>query len=144
THGGGLRRPWPLRGDFFSSSEISRRGPRRARPAPQAMTAIPRTLGPDAFGPASPLLDRIRQAIEGPAWLVGGAVRDALLGTPVADLDLTLPGGSLAAARRLADRLGGAFVRLSEPHGVARVVLAGRTPAPPTQIDLADLRGPTL
>ena len=108
------------------------------------MTAIPRTLGPDAFGPASPLLARIRQALEGPAWLVGGAVRDALLGTPVADLDLTLPGGSLAAARRLADRLGGAFVRLSEPHGVARVVLAGRTPAPPTQIDLADLRGPTL
>src|SRR5207245_5165898 len=75
---------------------------------------------------------------------VGGAGPDALLGTPVGDLGLTLPGGSLAAARRLADRLGGAFVRLSEPHGVARVVLAGRTPAPPTQIDLADLRGPTL
>ncbi len=86
----------------------------------------------------------MHDALDGPAWLVGGAVRDALLGLPVRDLDLTLPGGSLAAARRLADRLGAAFVPLSEPHGVARVVVREPTAAVPTLIDLADFRGPAL
>jgi putative nucleotidyltransferase with HDIG domain len=80
-------------------------------------------------------------AIEGPAWLVGGAVRDLLLGRPLHDLDLAVPAGSVAAARRLADRVGGAFVPLGEAHGVARVIVAG---PPPLQVDLADFRGPTL
>jgi tRNA nucleotidyltransferase/poly(A) polymerase len=68
-------------------------------------------------------------------------VRDAVRGVPARDLDLALPGGSLTAARDLADRLGGAFVPVGEPHGMARVVL--REPSPAT-IDLADLRGATL
>ncbi|MGH7318630.1 MAG: HD domain-containing protein [Candidatus Rokuibacteriota bacterium] len=99
------------------------------------------TLAPDALGPALRLLRLVHDALDSPAWLVGGAVRDALLGFPVRDLDLTLPAGSLGAARRLADRLGAAFVPLSEPHGIARVVV--REPVP-TLIDLADFRGPTL
>jgi tRNA nucleotidyltransferase/poly(A) polymerase len=98
-------------------------------------------LGREAFGAVVPLLAAVGAALEGPAWLVGGAVRDALRGAPIGDLDLALPVGSLEAARRLADRLGGAFVPLGEPHGVARVVL--RNPAAPL-IDLADFRGPTL
>jgi putative nucleotidyltransferase with HDIG domain len=77
----------------------------------------------------------------GPGWLVGGAVRDALRGRPGRDLDVALPAGSLAVGRRLADRLGAAFVPVGERHGVARVVVPG---PPPIVIDLADLRGPTL
>jgi putative nucleotidyltransferase with HDIG domain len=64
-----------------------------------------------------------------------------LLGRPLHDIDLAVPGGGVAAARRLADRVGAAFVPVGEAHGVARVVVAG---PPPLQIDVADFRGPTL
>lgn len=90
---------------------------------------------------ARPLLAAIAAVVGGPAWLVGGAVRDLLLGRPLHDLDLALPAGSLAAARRLADRLGAAFVPLGEPHGMARVVVPG---SPPMIVDFADFRAPTL
>src|SRR5262245_8029160 len=98
-------------------------------------------LALDAFGAAAPRLATIGAVLAGPAWGVGGAVRDALRGVPVRDLDLALPGGSVDAARALADRLGGAFVPVGEPHGMARVVLPDGEPA---TIDLADLRAPTL
>jgi putative nucleotidyltransferase with HDIG domain len=91
--------------------------------------------------PLRPVLVAVAETVAGPAWLVGGAVRDLLVGRPLHDLDLALSGGSGAAARRLADRLGGAFVPLGEPHGMARVVVPG---PPPLQVDLGDLRGPTL
>ncbi len=99
------------------------------------------TLTAAALGAARSLLAAVGEALEAPACLVGGAARDALRGAPVYDLDLALPAGSLAAARRLADRLGAAFVPLGEPHGMARVVV--ETPAR-ALVDLADFRGPTL
>ena len=101
------------------------------------MTSV--TLGP--LDPMRPLLAAVAETVGGPVWLVGGAVRDLLLARALHDVDLALPGGSGAVARRLADRLGGAFVPLGEPHGMARVVLAG---PPPLQMDLADFRGPSL
>jgi putative nucleotidyltransferase with HDIG domain len=91
--------------------------------------------------PLRPLLGTILEVLGGPVWLVGGPVRDLLLGRPVRDVDLALPAGSVEAARRVAERLGAAYVPLGEPHGVARVVLPG---PPPLQVDLADLRAPTL
>jgi poly(A) polymerase-like protein len=61
------------------------------------------------------------------AWIVGGAVRDELLGRDVIDLDVACrdPEG---AARKYAKRSGGAPFPLSERHGAWRVALdAGRT-----------------
>ena len=43
-------------------------------------------------------------------YLVGGPVRDALLGTPVKDLDFVLEGEAAEVARRLAAELGGRVV----------------------------------
>ncbi|MBI4499402.1 MAG: HD domain-containing protein [Chloroflexi bacterium] len=60
-----------------------------------------------------------------PGYLVGGCVRDGLLGRPRADLDLAVEGDALALARALADTLGGAYVPLHEVHRIARVVLPG-------------------
>src|SRR5262249_61590974 len=62
--------------------------------------------------------------------LVGGAVRDALGGggggaRPIADLDVSVPSGALDLARRVADRLGGAFVPLDPERGAARVLTRG-------------------
>lgn len=101
--------------------------------------SISLTLGP--LEPLRPLLEAAAELAGGPVWLVGGTVRDLLLGRPLHDVDLVLPRDSATVARRLADRLEGTFVPLGEPHGMARVVLA----APASlHFDLTDFRGANL
>lgn len=58
-------------------------------------------------------------------YVTGGAVRDWLRGERPGDLDLTLAGDGLAAARGFAAITGGAFVLLDADEGVARVVAHG-------------------
>jgi tRNA nucleotidyltransferase/poly(A) polymerase len=61
------------------------------------------------------------------AWVVGGAVRDELLGRPLVDLDIACREPQ-RAARRYARRIEGAPFPLSERHGAWRVALPeGRT-----------------
>lgn len=68
-------------------------------------------------------LDDVRCALAGErAWLVGGAVRDRLLGRPVDDLDVVLNGDPRAAAKAVRARTGGAMFELSEAFGAWRVV----------------------
>ena len=77
----------------------------------------------------------------GAAVLVGGTVRDAWLGRrPGAgvDLDIAVPAGALDLSRRVATRLGGAFVPLDPERGTGRVVVAG------VRLDVTDFRGPSL
>lgn len=67
---------------------------------------------------------RVRELLAGEeAWIVGGAVRDLLLGRPVLDLDVACR-GPRDAARRFAAEVGGAWFPLSERHGAWRVVLS--------------------
>jgi putative nucleotidyltransferase with HDIG domain len=70
--------------------------------------------------------------------LVGGAVRDALLGRPDADLDLAVPRGALGLAERIAGRLNATAVVLDAERGAARVAARG------VQLDLNDFRAPSL
>jgi tRNA nucleotidyltransferase/poly(A) polymerase len=68
------------------------------------------------------MLDAARQALAGEeAWVVGGAVRDELLGRPLVDLDVACR-DPRAAARAFARLVGGAPFPLSERHGAWRVV----------------------
>jgi hypothetical protein len=69
-----------------------------------------------------------REILDGEeAWIVGGAVRDQLLGREVIDLDVACRDPQ-SAAREYAKRSGGAPFPLSERHGAWRVALeAGRT-----------------
>jgi poly(A) polymerase len=60
-------------------------------------------------------------------YVTGGAVRDWLRGERPGDLDLTLAGDGLAAARSFATITDGAFVLLDAEEGVARVVAKGLT-----------------
>src|SRR5215468_4233107 len=61
------------------------------------------------------------------AWVVGGAVRDELLGRELVDLDVAVRDPQ-AAARAYANRSGGAPFQLSDRHGAWRVALErGRT-----------------
>jgi hypothetical protein len=69
--------------------------------------------------------ERLRALFSGEdAWIVGGAVRDELLGRPVLDLDVACR-DPRPAAHRFADRFGGAAFPLSERHGAWRVVENG-------------------
>jgi poly(A) polymerase len=74
------------------------------------------------------------------AWIVGGALRDELLGREVTDIDIAVEDGPEQAARELARELRGPVFRLSETFGAWRVVdkRAGRV------FDFAPLQGETI
>jgi tRNA nucleotidyltransferase (CCA-adding enzyme) len=68
-----------------------------------------------------------------PVYLVGGPVRDALLGAPVLDLDFSVVGDAVALAGRLSARTGG-HITVHARFGTATVVVAE------TRIDLVTAR----
>lgn len=82
------------------------------------------------------MLELVEELLAGEeAWIVGGAVRDELLGRPLVDLDVACREPE-QAARAYARRAGGAPFPLSERHGAWRVALeGGRT------VDFTPLRG---
>ena len=100
------------------------------------------TLRLDALGPAAARLLRLVVAAGATdAVLVGGVVRDARLGRvrrDRLDLDVAVPGGALALARRIAERGRGTLVPLDDERGTARVVLGA------ARIDVADFRASTI
>jgi poly(A) polymerase len=58
----------------------------------------------------------------GTAWVVGGAVRDAILGRPITDVDLVTTGEPQTIARAVAAAAGGPAFPLSEEFGAWRVI----------------------
>ncbi len=72
--------------------------------------------------------------------VVGGYVRDRLLGRASADVDVAVAGEPAAVARRIAARLGAAAFSLGADHTIHRVTL--RAPVAGIQhVDVARLRG---
>ena len=92
-------------------------------------------LGADARA----LLRAAAEELPRPAYLVGGALRDALLGRPVLDLDLAVR-GARAGAARLARRLRATLVTLDEESGTCRLALPGK-PDGVRQLDVSELQG---
>jgi poly(A) polymerase len=74
------------------------------------------------------------------AWLVGGAVRDKLLGRPTDDLDVAVAGDPETLARALRKELGGAAFPLGEGFGGWRVVKRDKS----AHVDLLPLVGGSL
>ena len=75
------------------------------------------------------------------AWLVGGALRDRVLGRRTADLDVVLDGDPAAGAHAVARAAGGAACfALSEEFGAWRVVARDRS----WQVDIERLRADSL
>ncbi len=74
------------------------------------------------------------------SWIVGGALRDELLGREVTDIDIVVEGDPEQAARELAAELRGPVFQLSEAFGAWRVVdrREGRI------YDFAPLQGATI
>jgi len=73
----------------------------------------------------SPLLASVCKALpaDQEIYLVGGAVRDALLGRESHDLDFAVPADGIKLARRVANKLKGAFYTLDDERDTGRVVL---------------------
>jgi poly(A) polymerase len=93
--------------------------------------------------PSGPLIyvleevDRFFAEENAQAYLVGGFVRDLIIGRGSKDVDLVVHGDVMHLGRRLADRLSGRFVALNEPHQLARVVVQRDTEA--WHLDLSPL-----
>ena len=91
------------------------------------------------------LLHRVRAALPPglPVYLVGGAVRDYLLGRARRDWDFVLSQDALPVARRVADALRAAYYPLDAERGAGRVVLveSGRQRF---VLDFTTLRGADL
>ena len=78
-----------------------------------------------------------------PLYLIGGAVRDLLLGRTSHDLDFGLPGDALAVARRIANKIGAAYYPLDVERGAARLVII-HDDGTRDILDFAAFRGETL
>jgi putative nucleotidyltransferase with HDIG domain len=78
-----------------------------------------------------------------PVYLVGGAVRDALLNRTTHDLDFVVPAGALAMGKSVADALKAAYYPLDEARQTARVVIIAEDGTRDV-LDFAMLRAPDL
>lgn len=110
---------------------------RRNRPKEKFTTRFVQPL------PLDPLLTRLRPLLAGrghPVYLVGGAVRDALLGRTSHDLDFVVPRDAVKLAFAVGDALGLPAYVLDRERDIGRVVL----PDGDTTLDFARFRGDDL
>jgi putative nucleotidyltransferase with HDIG domain len=96
----------------------------------------------DSFGD---LFSRVRSAApkDTSVYLVGGAIRDALLNRTIHDLDFALERGAIATARRLANSMEGAFFALDRERDTGRVIIQQEN-SKGLVLDFAAFRGSSL
>src|SRR5205085_9089968 len=99
-----------------------------------------RVAGPSPDPRPSPDPLQALGAIDDRGWLVGGALRDRLLGRATTDYDVVVEGRPGALARRLARVTGGYAFKLSEGFSVWRVVARDRS----WQLDLLPMNGRSI
>ncbi len=88
-------------------------------------------------------MDQLRPLLaaeSSPVHVVGGTVRDAVLGRAIHDIDLIVPAGAIALTFRLANALGYPAYALDDERDVGRILATGGE----TTLDIARYRGPTL
>jgi putative nucleotidyltransferase with HDIG domain len=90
----------------------------------------------------SPAVQAVRAALpDERAWIVGGTVRDALLGRePIDDVDLAIDGDARAAAEAIRRTTGGPIFRLSDTFGSWRAIAPDRS----WTADITPLQGDTI
>jgi poly(A) polymerase len=92
---------------------------------------------------AASLLTKVNDLLSGEGvYLVGGFVRDALLGRATADIDLAVARDGVEVAQKIADALGGRFVLLDRVNRVGRVVIADKeAPSGRWELDFSSFQG---
>lgn len=97
---------------------------------------VPPRRGPGVTGSGVDVaLDALRQS-GSRCWVVGGAVRDRLLGRATADYDVAVEGDVPRLARRAAGAAGAFSFELSHGFGAWRIVPRRGQDGPPWQLDL--------
>jgi tRNA nucleotidyltransferase/poly(A) polymerase len=92
----------------------------------------------------SPLIERVRAALpDEEHYLVGGAVRDALLGRVSHDFDFAIPRKAIPLARRLASVFKADFYVMDESFDIARLILTSAEGVRDV-LDFAAFRGADL
>ncbi len=89
-----------------------------------------------------PLVSGIAKSKRIKIYLVGGYLRDSLLGAECRDVDFAVSKNAIAVARLFSKKIKGAFVLLDEEHGCARVVK--KQNGYPVTYDFADFRDKTI
>ena len=105
---------------------------RMPQETPDPLTAVGHALPPNAFQQLMAVAEKA-SALGMSLYLVGGTVRDALLGTPVKDLDIVVEGDASLLASEVS-RSGGGDVSVYSQFGTATVKLDGQ------RFDLATAR----
>ncbi len=94
--------------------------------------------------PFSPLINRVREVLsDEEVYLVGGVLRDALLGRVSHDFDFAIAQNAIEAARRVASAFHADFYVLDEEFGTARVIISS-TNGERDVLDFAAFRGTDL
>lgn len=93
-----------------------------------------------------PLFDQVRGILHGyvNVYLVGGAVRDALLGKKGADLDFTVAGGAEQPARLVANQLGADYYIMDRERDAHRVIVRPVEIGEITYLDFIGMHGSTI
>lgn len=79
-----------------------------------------------------------KEGIATDSFIVGGAVRDILLGKELKDIDIAVKGDALNIAKKFAEKVNASFVLLDKEFGIARVIKNNRF------IDICLMRGDTI
>lgn len=86
-------------------------------------------------------LETARAALgEEQAWVVGGAIRDRLMGREVFDVDVVVTGDPARAAKAVSQQAGGPRFALSEQFGAWRVLAGDRS----WQLDIMAMQGDSI
>lgn len=92
----------------------------------------------------SPLIDKVREILpDHEIYLVGGAVRDMVLGRSSHDLDFAVPSNGISLARRVANAINADFMILDQERDTGRVIFT-ETDGTRTFLDFATYRGKDL
>lgn len=105
------------------------------------LTPIPLS-GSVAWPPVLRIIGAILESFDVPVYLVGGAIRDAVLHRESHDLDLVTGPESLSVARAIANRFRGAFFILDEERGTGRALIEFEGVA--YEVDVSRFRGESL
>jgi poly(A) polymerase len=121
--------------------EQARHAAQASRPKESSEIVYMQPTNPLTF---SPLLDKVRAALpDVELYLVGGAVRDAMLGRLSLDLDFAAPADGIRLARRVADALAADVFPLDDERDTGRVIVT-LADGSREKLDFATYRGDSL